>query len=433
VKDQYFGDVNDYVKYGLLRALSAGAALRVGVVWMRTPDDDRTDGSRTSYLRDADWRAHDPELYDRLARLAAPNTPRSVELFRRWDLVPAALDYDATLSDLEHGRAEWMAAARETLRECPLLFFDPDNGLEVESVALGKRGSNKYLYWHEARAAWDAGHSLLVYQHFPRVTREAYVNQLVGEASRRLPGSRVTPLHTPHVLFLLAAQHDHAAALARAAQVAAERWAGRITAGRPAQPDDRAKVIVEACEALAEGRADRAAVHVARRYPFASPARSRSTASHVEAVGVWLDDGFVDRYDGARLVYPGVLRLLSAEWPTVFPFRAAEKGGASHPAYAQLHPALDLVTPVARGGADVRANRVTTSRLHRAAKANWTLEELGWRLRASGTLSDWDGLTGWFRDVLATKPELGRHAPVAAWARLLARAWRVRREGTNAP
>ena len=31
MKDQYFGDVNDYVKYGLLRALSSEAALRVGV------------------------------------------------------------------------------------------------------------------------------------------------------------------------------------------------------------------------------------------------------------------------------------------------------------------------------------------------------------------------------------------------------------------
>ncbi len=433
MKDQYFGDVNDYVKYGLLRALSAESALRVGVVWMRTPDDDRPDGSRTSYLRDPAWREHDPELYEKLARLAMPNTPRGLELFRRWELVPGAIDFDATLSDLEHGRAEWMASAREALRECPLVFFDPDNGFEVESVALGKRGSNKYLYWHEARAAWDAGHSLLVYQHFPRVTREAYVNQLVGETSRRLPGSRVTPIQTPHVLFLLAAQHDHAEALTRASRLAAERWSGRVTVGAPAQPDDRAKVLVEVCDAFAEGRADKAAVHLARRYPFAPAARAKRSGSRLDALRTWLDDGFVDRYDGARLVYPGVLRLLSAEWPKVFPFQRNWKTDATHPAYWQLYPAIDHVQPLARGGADTRENRVTTSMLHHAAKANWTLEELGWRLRVSGSLADWDGLTGWFRDVLAAKPELARHAPVAAWARLLERALVTRRAETNGP
>lgn len=39
VKHQYVGDINDYRKYALLRALSAGGANRIGVCWMLTPDD----------------------------------------------------------------------------------------------------------------------------------------------------------------------------------------------------------------------------------------------------------------------------------------------------------------------------------------------------------------------------------------------------------
>jgi DNA helicase II / ATP-dependent DNA helicase PcrA len=42
VKDQYFGDVNDYIKYGLLRCLSR-AGIGVGVCWMLTPNDQGTD------------------------------------------------------------------------------------------------------------------------------------------------------------------------------------------------------------------------------------------------------------------------------------------------------------------------------------------------------------------------------------------------------
>ena len=35
MKNQYFGDINDYVKYGLLRVFSA--THRVAVCWMLTP------------------------------------------------------------------------------------------------------------------------------------------------------------------------------------------------------------------------------------------------------------------------------------------------------------------------------------------------------------------------------------------------------------
>ena len=39
MKNQYFGDVNDYRKYGLLRALQGEGSLSTLVAWMLTPDD----------------------------------------------------------------------------------------------------------------------------------------------------------------------------------------------------------------------------------------------------------------------------------------------------------------------------------------------------------------------------------------------------------
>ena len=39
VKDQYFGDVNDFRKYGLLRVLAGSDRLRLGVCWMLTARD----------------------------------------------------------------------------------------------------------------------------------------------------------------------------------------------------------------------------------------------------------------------------------------------------------------------------------------------------------------------------------------------------------
>jgi hypothetical protein len=43
MKNQYFGDINDYRKYGLLRAF-AEAHLSVGVCWLLTADDAGGDG-----------------------------------------------------------------------------------------------------------------------------------------------------------------------------------------------------------------------------------------------------------------------------------------------------------------------------------------------------------------------------------------------------
>ena len=53
MKNQYFGDINDYQKFGILRAV-ADASLRTMVCWMLTRDDKKTDerrdGLRLSYL-----------------------------------------------------------------------------------------------------------------------------------------------------------------------------------------------------------------------------------------------------------------------------------------------------------------------------------------------------------------------------------------------
>ena len=67
MKDQYFGDLNDYRKYGLLRMLADAGSFRIGVCWMLTPPDGRRDGSRLRYLEQPErFRTHDPLLFDAL-------------------------------------------------------------------------------------------------------------------------------------------------------------------------------------------------------------------------------------------------------------------------------------------------------------------------------------------------------------------------------
>jgi hypothetical protein len=67
MKNQYFGDVNDYRKYGLLRAIIEASHLRVLVAWMLTPDDGSSDGKFVSYLEQPEkWSKYDPQLFQHI-------------------------------------------------------------------------------------------------------------------------------------------------------------------------------------------------------------------------------------------------------------------------------------------------------------------------------------------------------------------------------
>ena len=49
MKEQYVGDISDYRKYALLRALAGPGGLKPRVCWMLTPPDQRADGNKVGY------------------------------------------------------------------------------------------------------------------------------------------------------------------------------------------------------------------------------------------------------------------------------------------------------------------------------------------------------------------------------------------------
>jgi hypothetical protein len=221
VKDQYVGDVNDYVTYGLLRALIAESGLSLGVWWMLTPNDQRGDGNHLGYLRDLAWRTYDPELHDALGAIVASGL-REVAAVERAAVLPGATFVGEPIPDEAAARGAVATRALRALAAADVVFLDPDNGIEVPSTPPGRRGSSKYVLWAEIEALAARGRSLVVYQHFPRRPREPYLAELGATLARRtgLPG--VMALWTTRNLFLVASRHE---GLERACEAAAVRWA----------------------------------------------------------------------------------------------------------------------------------------------------------------------------------------------------------------
>lgn len=241
MKNQYLGDVNDYRKYGVLRCFAL-AGFRSTLCWMLTADDGGRDGQKRTYLENAvRWRGHDPELFDALGCLMGRPKPPTVHDVCRLDLIPSAKGFAELLEDTAAQREAFFDELRANLRG-DLAFFDPDNGVEIKSVRRGGRSSSKYVYWSELEQVYDAGLSLLVYQHLPRRPRQDVAMELVAEASRRMPGSSARCLSAGAVLYLAVIRPEHVSRADAAYAAIAQRWhpaVEALTASSPAaSPQD---------------------------------------------------------------------------------------------------------------------------------------------------------------------------------------------------
>lgn len=182
--------------------------------------------------------------------------------------------------------------------------------------------------------------------------------------------------------------------------------------------EEKADILAQCCAMIAADAMHEAAALLARDYAFSPIVRDGRQYTAAQCMQVFTRDGFIDRYSGQKLVFPGALRLLSMLMPTAFPFHPNWKSDACHFAYYELFPTIDHYKPVTRGGRDEMDNWISTSMLRNAAKANFMIDELGWTLHPCGDAGSWDGLTGWFLQQTKIRPEIGTDPYLARWLKV---------------
>ena len=211
MKNQYFGDIYDYVKYGLLRRLSDYGESSTALCWMMTPNDDGGDGGRTGYLEEHEsWRDFDPDVFDCLTS-AMDRGDRDTRIIERSGLLPNTRFYSHTLTDNPDTRQAFMDGFLRRSKGRKLVCFDPDNGLEVKTKKPGRKDSSKYLYMPEVSRSYGAGHSLLIFQNTPREKREAFIQRTASRLSEQTGSNNVYSFHVCKALatFFLVSQDDH--------------------------------------------------------------------------------------------------------------------------------------------------------------------------------------------------------------------------------
>lgn len=178
MQDRYTGDVGDFGKYGLLRALTlpsitgiGGPSLKLGVVWYRYRDESHnSDGKHISYLeahRRRNYYKCDPELYDCLFKIVKESKSRKIsEIENSKILGPNTRFFSENCpSGSLQSRTEWHKQALDSTQGCDLVFLDPDNGLINEML---DDVSGKHAYFCEVQAFVRQGGALIIYHHLNR-------------------------------------------------------------------------------------------------------------------------------------------------------------------------------------------------------------------------------------------------------------------------
>jgi len=174
MQNRYTGDIGDYVKYGLLRALADGR--RLGVAWYLFPDEDHNDdGRHVGYLDDhGHWRGHDTALFDVLEDIVTDDQ-RNVAAIEQSGILGAAKFSGQVLCAPEltpamrrEWRCRWFEAVQSSLDGCDIVFADPDNGLcEDDMFRPGRVKDWKRIPLREAKALAE-GRAAVIYHHNTR-------------------------------------------------------------------------------------------------------------------------------------------------------------------------------------------------------------------------------------------------------------------------
>lgn len=196
---------------------------------MLTPNDSRPDGHRIEYLLEPHkWRKFDPDVYDHLREQVVEHQNRKVSSIESSEILPNCRFYSKNIQDGSASRKEYLQEFLEFSRDAALVFFDPDNGIEVKSMPFGRKNSSKYLYWTEIEESYSAGYSLLVYQHLPPKPREQFIRNLVYRFGDLAGVNRVYLYLTQFVVFFLIPQAAHEVFFEQMSDKVTEVWGKEI-------------------------------------------------------------------------------------------------------------------------------------------------------------------------------------------------------------
>jgi len=185
---RYVGDVGDFGKYGLLRALCT-SDFNLGIIWYLADKEHNNDGRHINYLYDANPQAKslkecDPDLYRKLKEIVTDT--RCVKKISEAGILPNTTFFEKLLSFKDEDsvfvpkpqrkqfRKKWADDALIKISKCNIIFVDPDTGINLNNDCAYRKKGPKYIFFTELgkfrseELTFSENRSLVIYHHLNR-------------------------------------------------------------------------------------------------------------------------------------------------------------------------------------------------------------------------------------------------------------------------
>lgn len=208
MKNQYFGDRNDFFKYDLvLNLIEKIENLKCFTfIPMLTEDDDSDDGALTCYS------GNRRKELDNFLKSCIKKSDRKVKNFRLFMSRYKHIEYHPYRDGKYFSHAEreqYFHSIHSSILNGSIILIDPDNGFEVKSMRSGT--GHKYLKYSELStiyARMDYNSLILVYQHIPRVKREIFFTQIGQKICKYTNTKDPMCLSDNRIVFFIIAKTD---------------------------------------------------------------------------------------------------------------------------------------------------------------------------------------------------------------------------------
>jgi hypothetical protein len=88
-------------------------------------------------------------LFDALGAVTSPPELADLQKIEKAEIIPGAIFFENLTLDALPERKGFHQECLSKLAQADLVFFDPDNGFEVPSCKIGRKGSNKFVGYDE--------------------------------------------------------------------------------------------------------------------------------------------------------------------------------------------------------------------------------------------------------------------------------------------
>ena len=209
MQNHFVGDIGDYLKLGILRALLPG--YRLGVAWWLYPDEMHDgNGNHVAYIQHPEkWRHFEPALFDALQHLVSSGR-RNVHALAAASLPSSTIFHSQPVPtngrNRRESREQWFQTVLGTVKDTDLVFVDPDNGLEPAGFMHGSAKAGKSVLLSELRELAGSDRCLVVYHHQTRragghhAEIEHWLDRLRSNGFRTADALRCKP-YSPRVFF----------------------------------------------------------------------------------------------------------------------------------------------------------------------------------------------------------------------------------------